>query len=196
MILPTFPVVFVSLLATLASASSLEARQSSECTLGQAKLEVPTNITNGEPFPVRFCSETYFKTSTKKIYFTWGFTDQIGGSFPVLEMTPGSQNGYVFNATVSYPGSNNQKIYLGVLELIRGYILASPNLKFHPILEMELNEIDGANPVVEMTPNWPTGYVFNATVSYPQIGGKIYLGVLEKINGYMVVRTERKAYKV
>lgn len=97
------------------------------CLLGVSKLEVPSNIRNGVPFPVTFCSAAQTPTSPHSIAFTWGFR----------------------------------------------------------------NEIDGANPVVEMTPNWPTGYVFNATVSYPQIGGKIYLGVLEKINGYMVSKGYR-----
>ena len=48
---------------------------------------------------------------------------------PLVEMTPNVNNGYTFNATVTYSQSTlNRPVYLGVLEKINDYYVVSTYL--------------------------------------------------------------------
>lgn len=126
MLLSLLSTLLLCIFATFATASDLEARQTSACTLTVGDYQVPTNVTNGVPFPVKFCSSTYFKTSTNSIYFTWGYSNETNGAMPLVEMTPNVNNGYTFNATITYTQNTlNRNIYLGVLEKINDYYVPS-----------------------------------------------------------------------
>ncbi|PVG04929.1 hypothetical protein CPB86DRAFT_778237 [Serendipita vermifera] len=108
----------------LASTNDLVERQTSDgCTVTQKAFEAPDNVRVGEPFRVKFCTGAYFKTSTHKIFFTWGRSNtSVAGHVVLEELEPNINNGYLFNTTVYYTNSKLEgAYYFGVLEEIDDY---------------------------------------------------------------------------
>ncbi|CAG8686254.1 9645_t:CDS:2, partial [Acaulospora colombiana] len=121
----------------LASASDLVERQTSDAQFG---FEAPENVRVGEPFRVKFCTGTYFKTSTKKIFFTWGQSNTSVAYHVILEeLEPNLNSGYLFNTTVFYTNNKLEgPYYFGVLEEINDYYVYNLNGPFFDTTNIEL----------------------------------------------------------
>ncbi|KAI4522160.1 hypothetical protein K523DRAFT_277434 [Schizophyllum commune Tattone D] len=99
--------VFASLVALVGATTLVEPRQDSDypdCEPTTGAFYIPDSITVGEPFPVRFCSSTYFKTSSKSITLAIGrdSTNVSGSVIMTDELTTKDNKKYDFEATIPY----------------------------------------------------------------------------------------------
>lgn len=120
-------IILASLLALVGAASIPEKRQEyPDCEPTTGAFYFPDTVTVGEPFSVRFCSSTYFKTSSQSITLAITRTDDsIDGAVILTEELKGNKR-YDFEATVpmsqiTFPNST----YLAVVEKINDYYVSS-----------------------------------------------------------------------
>ncbi|KAL1686478.1 hypothetical protein GGG16DRAFT_117861 [Schizophyllum commune] len=123
-----FAIAFSSLVA-LASASVIQTRADyPECGPTTGGFYVPETVTRGQAFPVRFCSDTYAKTSSKSITLALNPQSQksVNGAV-ILTDALVSDNGkkYDFEATVPESLDLTGNAFLAVVEKINDYYVES-----------------------------------------------------------------------
>ncbi|KAL1739287.1 hypothetical protein HDZ31DRAFT_77702 [Schizophyllum fasciatum] len=121
-------VVLGSLFA-LASASVIETRaEYPACGPTTGGLYLPDTVTRGQSFPVRFCSDTYFKTSSKSITFALNplAEKNVNGAIILTdELTSAGGKQYDFEAKVPEALDLSGNVFFAVVEKINDYYVDS-----------------------------------------------------------------------
>ncbi|KAL1700137.1 hypothetical protein EV121DRAFT_295486 [Schizophyllum commune] len=116
-------------LVAFASASAIQTREDhSDCGPTTGGFYVPETVTRGQAFPVRFCSDTYAKTSSKSITLALNPLSEksINGAV-ILADELASDNGkkYDFEATVPKSFDLTENAFLAVVEKIHDHYVES-----------------------------------------------------------------------
>ncbi|KAL1739298.1 hypothetical protein HDZ31DRAFT_69081 [Schizophyllum fasciatum] len=122
---------FASVLALVGTAAALESRQDAsypDCEPTTGAFYAPETLTVGEAFPVRLCSSTYFKTSSKTITLAISRDDTNVSGAVILadDLTSKDNKKYDFEATVPQSEvkfDNHTKLI--VVEKINDYYVSS-----------------------------------------------------------------------
>jgi hypothetical protein len=96
--------------------------------LGVKEFYYPDTVTIGEAFPVKYCTSTYFKTSSNTTFFGIGRNDTTEiGNLAVLAVKDAYTDGYEFDLTIPYSGSYGfaENSYFHIVELINDYYIVS-----------------------------------------------------------------------
>ncbi|KAI4520006.1 hypothetical protein EV122DRAFT_273495 [Schizophyllum commune] len=119
---------FASLVAFVGATALVQDSGYPDCEPTTGSFHIPDKITVGKSFAVRFCSSTYFKTSTKSITLAIGLNSTSVDGAVVLTQELHSKDGKTYDFEATVPNSAaykfSDKSSLIVVEKIHGYYVS------------------------------------------------------------------------